>query len=184
MPSFSQKMPPYRRFSLMRIRALRRLFYGRGHGIHSPLAYASVFSLLRPFSGYYIDDEEIAEVAGEDEMVWFRMLARLRPSETRYELRQEGLFRAMERYAFSRQDPSGPLLAVTDTRQGADRIFGENQTRRPLVLLYSGVRENGACERDFLSVLSSFQNGVVLDFFTGALFFNNNQERYYYRTTL
>ena len=184
MPSFSQKMPPYRRYSLMQMRALRRLFYGRGHGIHSPLGYASVFSLLRPYSGYYLDDEEIAEAASEDEMVWFRMLARLRPSETRYELQEEGLFGAMERYAFSQKYPSGPLLAVTDTKEGAERIFGENPSRRPLVLLYTRVRETGSCESDFLSFLSDFRNGVVLDFFTGALFFNNNQERYYYRTTL
>lgn len=178
-------MRPYRRFSLMRFRSVRRLFYGRGHGIHSPLAYGAVYSLLRPYSGYYIDDDEIAEVAGEDEMIWFRMLARLEPSETRYALKEDGLFRAMERYApLLEKNSHGPIVFVTDSGVEAEKYFRTHATARPLVLLYIGVRESAEQERAFLSFLSAFHKGVVLDFFTGALIFNNNQERYYYRTTL
>ena len=177
-------MVPYRRFSPFRLRLLRRMLYGRGHGIHSPLAYDSLFSLLRPFSGYYLEDEEIAEVMSEEEWIWFRMMARLRPRETRYALSEEGLFRALEPYAFENFDPDGPILMVTDDRSEAESFFRENPEGSSRVLLYTGIRRTGESERAFLSFLDGFREGVLLDFFSGALVFNNNCERYYYRTTL
>ena len=180
----SQLMPAYRRRSLFRWRLFRRLAYGRGHGIHSPLAYASVYSLLRPYSGYYLDDEEIAEVMTPDEWIWFRMAARLRPSETRYALSEEGLFRAIEKHAFTSSFSNGPILMVTDDRGEAEKFFRENPESPLRVILYTGIRRDRRSEIAFLAFLEGIRQGIVLDYFDGALIFKSNQALYYYRTTL
>lgn len=180
-------MSPYRRLSLMRMKWLRRFVYGRGHGVHSPLAYNAVLSLLRPYAGYYVESEDIALVACEEEMVWFRMLARLSPGETKYELLEEGLFRAMEEYAFTNGRPASrrkSRLLVTDSREDATLFLSSGSTDILSVVLYIGVRDTGESEQSFLQFLDDFHRGVVLDFFSGALIFDNNDERYYYRTTL
>ena len=185
MQAPSQVMTPYRRFSMMRWRRCRRFVYGRGHGVHSPLAYARIFSLLRPFGGYYLDYEEIAGVMKSDEWIWYRMLARLRPVGTIYGSGSDaGLFRALETYGTGVGKQGGPLLMVTDSGEEASLFFGEDQTGSPRGLLYIGIRRDAESEKAFRKFLGNFTQGVVLDFYTGALVFNNNTERYYYRTTL
>lgn len=180
----SQIMSPYKRGTLMSMRWLRRLVYGRGNGVHSPIAFALIHSLVRPYSRYY-DYDLIESYAAPEAMLWYRILARLRPAEVSYRLmdpRQREQLELMQTLAVSRLHPTGYRLLATDQVREAKDFLREKG--RALVLL-TKVRKDKESEREFIDYLMDEKHGgVVLDLYDCAIMLNNNHELYYYRTTL
>lgn len=178
-------MQIYPLHSLYRFRIFRRFRYGRGFGVHSPLAYALIFSLLRPFGKYYAY-ARFGKLTDIDSL-WFRMLARLYPKrieiETSFSSEQESLQLQQIASCFSLSKEQGaPVVCVTDDYEKGLRLLLES--KELCYVLYLKVREDKSRYEQYRSLLAKYDRGVVLDFYDGALFCNNNNERYYYRTTL
>lgn len=177
-------MKPYHRWTPMALRWVRRLAYGRGHGIHSPLAYALVYSLVRPYSRYY-DYDQIEDYATPDALLWYRILARTTPSEVHYHLsdKQEAdLLQLMQTLAVRQLHTTGTTLLATDDTASAVDLLGS--APEALVLL-TGIRRSREREECFLTALTSDTlHGIVLDLYDSAILINHNDELYYYRTTL
>ncbi len=180
----SQLMKPYRRGTLMAFRWIRRLMYGRGHGIHSPMAFGLVYTVVRPYSGYY-DYPLLSRRGTPDALLWYRMLARFVPREIAYRLEDrttQQLLEWAQSLAVSTPREEGQFILATDQVREAERVLTEEQEA---VVLLLGVRKGREREQEFVSYLESGRHkGVVLDLYDSAILLNNNNELYYYRTTL
>lgn len=174
-------MHPYKRGSIYKYKALRRLRYGRGHGVHSPSAFALVQMLLRPRAGYY-DIPKNGTGLGQ---LWYRCVARLEPQAQYYAL-PEGLQSRLVKLGkmadgrslqliYSGEEARSHSGLITDSPHLA-RTFLQGEGNWVL-LTYT---EKG-WPPDWLLHL---EQGVVLDMYHHLLILNRTNQLYIYRTTL
>lgn len=175
----------YPRRSLYCCRLLRWLRYGRGHGVHSPMAYRVVCSVVQPRYEYYLPTPEQDRLA-----LWYRLIARLDYEVTAYGEttpdRQEAMDYAALADSRVRTLPLSDLgtmdraLLYTDTAEEALRFL---QVQGRAVLL-TDVRRDGAAEERLRDLVSRMTRGIVVDLYDHALILSKNDNLYIYRSTV
>lgn len=175
-------MTPYKYKGCFQYRWLRRLIYGRGHGVHSPLAFRLILSVVRPLGSYYAEDEIIMS---KDQLLLFRLIARLSPSKLHWvaesPLPQEIIKRAQNDLLLFHgikdcEDHS--LLCTDDTRVALDFA---NKCRGSILL--TGIRQNKEKSRAFLHFVNQIREGVIVDLYDTAIFVYLSDVVYLYRST-
>lgn len=174
--------------SLFRLRLLRRLRYGRGHGIHSPLAYRVVCSVAQPHAEYYLPTPAQDHLA-----LWYRLVARLGYETLCYDDSAEDASAARDygHLAESRATIVTPeelsemgsvdrVILYTDRSEEALRFL---QVRDRAVLLV-GIRESEEREEQFREMVKAWDKGIVIDLYDHALLFSKNDNLYIYRSTV
>ncbi|MDO5036143.1 MAG: hypothetical protein Q4D93_04200 [Porphyromonas sp.] len=162
--------------------------YGRGHGVHSPRAFAYVQSLARPREDYYDSVVVRREAPCEACELWYRAVARLEPWAQFYAVEAPEPWRTIGHRADSRsgqlqytnetEEPIGGM--VTESAELAERFL----QRRDNWVLLLGVRKSREREERLLALLQRLDRGVVLDFYDMVLLFNQNDDLYLYRSSL
>lgn len=178
----------YRRDSLFRYRLLRRLRYGRGHGVHSPMAYRMVCSVAQPHGEYYLPTAEQDHLA-----LWYRLVARLGYETLCYDDSAEDASTARDygHLADSHATVVRPedlsemgdvdrVILYTDRPEEALRFL---QVRDRSVLLV-GIRESKEREKRFREMVKAWGRGIVIDLYDQALLFSKNDNLYIYRSTV
>lgn len=171
--------------SLYCCRILRRLRYGRGHGVHSPMAYRVVCSVVQPRYEYYLPTPERDRLA-----LWYRLIARLDYEVTAYGETTPDRQAAMDYAALadsrmrtlplSDLGTMGRALLYTDSAEEALRFL---QVQGRAVLL-TDVRRDRAAEERLRDLVARLTRGVVIDLYDHALLFSKNDNLYIYRSTV
>lgn len=175
----------YPRRSLFSCRLFRKLRYGRGHGVHSPMAYRVVCSVVQPKYEYYLPTPDEDRLA-----LWYRLVARLGYEVTTYGETASDRQTAMDYAALAdsrvRTLPLSDLgtmdrvLLYTDSAEEALRFL---QVKGRAVLL-TDVRRDGAAEERLRDLVALLTRGVVIDLYDHALLFSKNDNLYIYRSTV
>lgn len=178
----------YRRGRLFRYRLLRRLRYGRGHGVHSPMAYRLICSVAQPRAEYYLPTPQEDHLA-----LWYRLVARLGYETLCYDDSAEDASTARDygHLADSRATVVTPkelsemgsvdrVILYTDRPEEALRFL---QVRDRAVLLV-GIRESKERELSLRAMLKEWGRGIVIDLYDQALLFSKNDNLYIYRSTV
>lgn len=178
-------MKPYRQHTPMRLRFVRRLRYGRGHGVHSPRAYALVQSLVRPKHTYY------ASVSGSLNALLYRMVARLRPSvcvvDGGPEVSIDVAHSAYPHIGILRYEQFDPthggsaLLLTSDMQKAMDFTSGIAHER---FVLLTGIRSSRSQYKAFRTLPDTLRHGTLIDLYDCALLYNSSNELYVYRSSL
>ncbi len=178
-------MRPYRRHTAMRLRFVRRLRYGRGHGIHSPRAYALVQSLIRPRHGYY------TSVSGVLNALLYRIVARLHPSlcfvdgevkiatDTVRLVSPQIMLLPYETPPIHQSETA--LLLTDDASRALDFIRSSDHERYVLLL---DIRANHSKYKAFKTLSVALSHGTLIDLYECAILYNGENERYIYRSSL
>lgn len=170
----------------MRLRFVRRLRYGRGHGIHSPRAYALVQSLVRPRHEYY------TSVSGALNALLYRIVARLHPTlclmDEELSISTDTVRLASPRIVLLPYDaPSVPhsddraLLLTADTTKALDFVRSSEHERYVLLL---DIRADRSRYRAFRKIPLSLSHGTLIDLYECALLYNSKNELCIYRSSL
>lgn len=178
-------MKPYRQHTPMRLRFVRRLRYGRGHGIHSPRAYALVHSIIRPRHRYY------ASVSGALNALLYRIVARLSPSVCIVDGASSTSIDFMRttfpqlpilEYPQYSTAPSGRRLLLTSSPEHALELMTD-MTQECFVLL-TDIRASRQRYLSFRSLPRIMKRGTLIDLYECALLYNSDNELYVYRSSL
>lgn len=178
-------MKPYRRHTPLRFRLVRRLRYGRGHGVHSPRAYALVHSLVRPRHTYY------PSIKGHMDALLFRMVARLKPSACIIDATSKTLCdtarlacsdMAVTAYNDFVQYTRLILLITHDTEKAIEFLSDNRSGLRYVLLL--GIRSDRERYHAFRSIPNAMSHGTILDLYECAILYNSDNELYIYRSSL
>lgn len=175
-------MKAYRRNSIYRSKFIRRLRYGRGFGIHSPLAFQMVRSIIRPLSTYYAEDE--IEMTC-NEKILFRLIARHSPASlchiSSYPLNSNILERAKSDLMITSDIHlcDDHTLLYTDQIELAIRLIGQTKS----TIFMRNIRKDSATETAFRTFIDKINEGLVIDLFHSAIFVYLPDVVYLYRST-
>lgn len=175
-------MKVYRRNSIFRIKLFRRIRYGRGFGVHSPLAFQMVRSIIRPLSKYYA--EEQVKMTKEEQLL-FRLIARHNPSVLCL-VNHQGINIETLRQAKSDLKITSEINHCDDsTLLCTDQvdIAKELNRRTKSTILLTGIRKSRNSERAFKSFVHQVKEGLIIDLFHSAIFVYLPDVVYLYRST-
>ncbi|MDN4754730.1 hypothetical protein QYZ87_09415 [Porphyromonadaceae bacterium W3.11] len=175
-------MKPYKRRSLYQYKFIRKIRYGRGHGVHSPLAFQIIQNVIQPYGRYYAEDDYWIK---DNELLLFRMIARRNP-QTLHVISDEMINTDMLLVAKSDlcivnniDQCSHRSLLYTDKAEVAINFC--NKCKGDIIL--TRIRENSSSEKKFEKFISNIKSGIVIDLYDTALFVYINDVVYLYRST-
>lgn len=178
----------YPRRSLFRFRPVRLLRYGRGHGVHSPLAYRIVCTVAQPRAEYYLPAPLEDSLA-----LWYRLAARC-PLEALccdpatpgasaaedYGRLADSRLRVLSLEELAEMGDLSRVALYTDRPEEALRFL---RVRDRAVLL-AGIRRDEEHDRRFRQMVAEMSRGIVIDLYDEALLFSRNDNLYIYRSTV
>lgn len=175
-------MRPYKRRSPYGYKLIRKVRYGRGHGVHSPLAFQLIQNIVQPFGTYYAEDN--FWITG-DELLLFRMIARRDPEilhiVTNEEVNTEMLLMAKSNISIANDINDCHHKSILYTDQSEVATHFAERCRGDIIL--TKIRENRSNEKEFKNFISNIKSGIIIDLFDTALFVYINDVVYLYRST-
>lgn len=174
-------MKPYQRNSLYRFAVVRRCVYGRGHGVHSPKAYALIQQLVRPRGSYYRLEENAKLFEDPVLRLAFRAVARLNPKHivlnSSYSSLREAITLAYSQISFVEE-----LTVGTQKIIFSDEIRAWSLGEKDLLVLLS-IRANKDSEKCFIELTEQMTEGIIIDLYDHAIIANVPNVRYLYRSS-
>lgn len=175
-------MKMYSSFSLYRCRFLRRLRYGRGRGVHSPLGYAMILSLVRPYATYYHFEQYPKLFASPLARLVYRLVARcdidavvLPEGDALAEVVK--LAKSTVKVSFQLSPLSGRTLCIARQVGGLPHLDELNKG----ILLFLPTPHSRPYIKEWVEKLPS---GLVLDLYEAILVVDMPRVKYLYRTSL
>ena len=175
-------MKMYSSFSLYRCRFLRRLRYGRGRGVHSPLGYAMILSLVRPYATYYHFEQFPKLFATRVSRLVYRIIARC---DIRAVVLPEGdplvevakLAKSTVKIGLQPSPLAGRTLCIARKVEMLPTIDALNKG----ILLFLPTPHSRPYIKEWVEKLPS---GLVLDLYEAILVVDMPRVKYLYRTSL
>ena len=175
-------MKMYSSYTLYRCRFLRRLRYGRGRGVHSPLGYAMILSLVRPYATYYHFELYPKLFATRVARLVYRIIARC---DIRAVVLPEGdplaevvkLAKSTVKVSLQLSPLSGRTLYIARQVEVLPPLDKLNKG----ILLFLPTPHSRPYIKEWAEKLPS---GLVLDLFEAILVVDMPRVKYLYRTSL
>lgn len=176
-------MKLYDKWSIFRFKALRRLIYGRGHGVHSPSAFHIIRSIIRPLSKYYAEDEF---QMSQDELLLFRMISRFDLTTLcimcNNSVNKEVLLRAKSNLHFSTELGECHDKTILYTDNPCTAAAFSILSKGPILL--TNIRRSKDSEAAFKVFSTQIKRGCVIDIYDAAFFVYLPDVVYLYRSTM
>ena len=175
-------MKMYSSYSLYRCHFLRRLRYGRGRGVHSPLGYAMILSLVRPYATYYHFEQFPKLFATRVSRLVYRIIARC---DIRAVVLPEGdplvevakLAKSTVKIGLQPSPLAGRTLCIARKVEMLPTIDALNKG----ILLFLPTPHSRPYIKEWVEKLPS---GLVLDLYEAILVVDMPRVKYLYRTSL
>lgn len=200
-------MKPFGRKSIYANKALRRWRYRAGHSVHSTFAFRLIREVMASPYPYYADNvlraryhlkseqERKAGISLDVGLLWFRLVARMRPSIVYYAL-SKGMDDArhygqaadgrvkhtvlMGEPLSHPRDGHRPML-ICDQVDDALYFLSHCSPDDEAVVLISGIRRDKASYSAWRTMIDNLDQGIVLDAYDCGIIINRNKHLSVYR---